>query len=554
MKKILTQTALAALTLTLIGTDVKADKDTTHVTRNIQLLLKNTQSIVPIRNKSDSGDIKDFELEVKEDVIRFSMVSGTVWCGYGDGEVPSNRIRAIGLPEETRLSLGLMHRRGGHSTSQTDFDGVYHAVRNPEFKVTINELENAYNFNSYKKAQIGWPTDFEVPLDKLKNPVGKSAASIDPVSIFDAALTKHVNEGGEKLDFLRSDHNFVVELPITLRTACIGVRGLSDTRSHAYVDKSVQIVFAYKGDKSLHYKPAVSTGGSGNIQNPLSIVKASIKVDPPKSTGICPRTVTASGIIELDHKPAKTRNVQYRFLEDGKPATPWKTVGVAGIDQFKVRHKIKVGKTKSGSLVKGVSKANNGGGIQLNQPQLIKNKPTVAIEAKIGKQKETAVTTYIANCNAQGTIAQDPKPSLNPGTQKPDLTARGQIQIGSVKAPWGGSINLKASDALSNDRRGCQFRFGYDVVNIGKAASGPFLNRLRRDGKVAHKKSLTGLAKASGKNIGGTILLDAGTYPLTLSVDDDKKVQELKENNNVHKVMVTAPSECGGRDGSRHRD
>lgn len=131
--------------------------------------------------------------------------------------------------------------------------------------------------------------------------------------------------------------------------------------------------------------------------------------------------------------------------------------------------------------------------------------------------------------------------------EKPDITSRKGLKIGSVSIPWDGSGELKGTEAIHAGAQDCAFHATYDMSNVGGAATSPaFTNRLRIDGaRVVATNSGLALGPYETKSITTAPSLPVGRHTLELSLDDDGSVAESNEANNRFKVVYELKAPCG---------
>ncbi|MGA7992807.1 MAG: CARDB domain-containing protein [Thermoanaerobaculia bacterium] len=139
--------------------------------------------------------------------------------------------------------------------------------------------------------------------------------------------------------------------------------------------------------------------------------------------------------------------------------------------------------------------------------------------------------------------------AAGPGPDKPDVTSRGGLRIGSVLIPWGNAApaDLKGADAVQSGGQACAFHATYDMTNLGGAAtSPPFTNRLRVDGAgvVATSFALS-LAARETKSITTSPYLPVGSHSIELALDDDSVVAESRKDNNRFRVLYVLKAPCG---------
>ena len=275
-----------------------------------------------------------------------------------------------------------------------------------------------------------------------------------------------------------------------------------------------------------------------------------VNLSMPKTNykGLCPADLKVNALIKTNSAGG---SFKYRFLEDGTPVTGWiNRVFNKNKTSTNVIHHVKAEAPKVLPQQPKGFQMQGQGNAQLN-PQL-QQAPTrkVGIQVKTGEQQisdihEHSVTCITPKITQFGGDKSPVRATLRP-LGKPDLTSRVGITIGSTSSAWGGMLMLSANEALSNNARGCRFRFKYDVVNLGKADSGPATHKLRKGGTVIHTKHGFTVKKNQSKNVSGHITLPHGNYSLSASIDDAKSVAELKENNNKFNVTVKVDQSCGG--------
>jgi hypothetical protein len=133
--------------------------------------------------------------------------------------------------------------------------------------------------------------------------------------------------------------------------------------------------------------------------------------------------------------------------------------------------------------------------------------------------------------------------------ERPDITSRGGLRIGSVLIPWGNAaaVEVKAADASPSGAQACAVNATYEMTNLGGAPTGvPFTNRLRVDGSaVAATSSGLSLNARETKSITTSPSLPAGGHTLELSLDDDGSVAESREDNNRFRVLYVLKPPCG---------
>ncbi len=133
--------------------------------------------------------------------------------------------------------------------------------------------------------------------------------------------------------------------------------------------------------------------------------------------------------------------------------------------------------------------------------------------------------------------------------EKPDITSRGGLRIGSVLIPWGNPtpVEIKGADATLSGPQACAFHATYEMTNLGNVATAPpFTSRLRVDGAtVVATNSGLSLAAHETKSITTSPYLPLGSHSIELSLDDESAVPESRKDNNRVKVLYVLKAPCG---------
>jgi hypothetical protein len=153
---------------------------------------------------------------------------------------------------------------------------------------------------------------------------------------------------------------------------------------------------------------------------------------------------------------------------------------------------------------------------------------------------------------AAATLAAAAALALPPGgavAEKPDITSRGGLRIGSVLIPWGNPVpvEIKGPDATQSGPQACTFNATYEMTNLGNVPTAPaFTSRLRVDGMtvVATNSGLT-LAGHETKSVTTSPYLPIGSHSIELSLDDESAVAESRKDNNRFRVLFVLKAPCG---------
>lgn len=268
-----------------------------------------------------------------------------------------------------------------------------------------------------------------------------------------------------------------------------------------------------------------------------------VSLTPDKNNyqGLCPATIKFTGSIQSNGVGA---NVSYRFLKNSKPVTPFKSLSISpGKKSAKVYYDFIAEDTAAPAKNLAIDKiANNGIGV--NIPLQIKPMPVIELEVKSNNQNLKAKGSFSYTCKEIKPIKATVIKSNNSTTEKADLTSRMGITIGGKSASWGGNIALSDADSSGKSQRGCTYRMKYDVVNIGKEDASGFASHLY-DIAVIHAANNLSRAKHKSSNVSGNILLTGGIHTLTVRIDKPDTVTEINEGNNLFKVKVSVPENCG---------
>jgi hypothetical protein len=153
---------------------------------------------------------------------------------------------------------------------------------------------------------------------------------------------------------------------------------------------------------------------------------------------------------------------------------------------------------------------------------------------------------------AAATLAAAAAFALPPGgavTEKPDITSRGGLRIGSVLIPWGNPapIEIRGADATQSGPQACVFNATYEMTNLGNVPTAPaFTSRLRVDGMtVAATNSGLALSAHETKGVTTSPYLPIGSHSIELSLDDESAVAESRKDNNRLKALYVLKAPCG---------
>lgn len=402
-----------------------------------------------------------------------------------------------------------------------------------------------------------WSSNWK-PMNVSWNP--NSAVRNQAVQACNAELQKRVQAGQNARDVLGKGFSTTIDpYYLGFNFACNDY-GLLRFSRHTYKDAVIQVQCAAHSFPAP--KPQVPSGGGGGFKPALQLTDLDLDATPNNYKGACPKNIPFHGTISTNGAGGE---VQYRFLKDGQPQSPYQKLVLkngekTGQVSYMLQATAPAQQPQQPQQPLGIQGQNNG--VQLNNlPGLAQQVPKIELEARNGQQVLKIQAQYSYTCELpqlQVGILKPAKPGDSGNAGKPDVTSRVGMTIASHSAPWGGVINVGAADASQTTPRGCRFRMAYDVVNIGTAASGPFVSRLFDGGGPAiHTQGGMNLDAGQSAKASGTILLAPGSHLLRASLDDVKQVDESNEGNNLFRITVNVADDCGqgspGRPGTPPR-
>lgn len=155
---------------------------------------------------------------------------------------------------------------------------------------------------------------------------------------------------------------------------------------------------------------------------------------------------------------------------------------------------------------------------------------------------------FLAAAAAAAALALLGSPA-GPAPEKPDVTSRGGLRVGTVLIPWGNAAAaaLRPADAIQSGAQACAFNATYEMTNLGGVATVPaFVNRLRVDGAaVAATNSGLSLSAHETKSIAASPYLPLGEHTIELSLDDEASLAESRKDNNRLRIRYTLAGPCG---------
>lgn len=151
----------------------------------------------------------------------------------------------------------------------------------------------------------------------------------DPAGFVMKAANQHAANGGNKIQYLREDHSYVVKLPIRFEATCqhyirkkIAKKTIYETPDTLEVSKLVNVRIDYKGDKSLIATGGLALGNTGGgaggfntgPQNFISVNSGKFLIGPKNLKGKC----ALEPQFKIELKGAGDGQVKIRINDGGK--------------------------------------------------------------------------------------------------------------------------------------------------------------------------------------------------------------------------------------------
>lgn len=161
---------------------------------------------------------------------------------------------------------------------------------------------------------------------------------------------------------------------------------------------------------------------------------------------------------------------------------------------------------------------------------------------------EFPVLTLPAKSAADRPVVTNLPPLPVHPTGLPDLAVSAQLRIaGKHSAAWGGAVALTDADARAAKAGVCQVAFEHEVRNVGQVPVSATSRRwTNQNHPMAFVADTPALAPGQSVRRVDTLPLQPGPNVLVLGLDDQNKVQEGSERNNVYTVTVNVNGSCGG--------
>lgn len=336
-------------------------------------------------------------------------------------------------------------------------------------------------------------------------------------------------------------------LPATDKPLMAGVvflqcGGLDGDGAHAWQHVKVETIC-----EGYKFPPSAPKPQGLDLAAAFALEAPKLKVEPTPYSGSCPVTLKAEGTLKGNQGQ---KQLQYRWAHNGGLGPVYTTtLNTSGWRSVSTQLK-DIGKAGGGNLKLAQPKPQaQQGGLPLKAHA--DNVHSGQVELRVlpaGEQDwskaKRASAAYQVTCKEAPKPAPDQLSAPQPRPAQIDLSYAPGLTIGSTTGQWGGSLQVDASQAGRQREGRCELRLVYDVMNLGKAAAGAFVSRVREDQQLLHHAAIAGLGGSAQHRVSGLIYLGNGTHLLNLSVDDQQQVGESNESNNKAWVTVEVRN-CG---------
>lgn len=280
--------ALSALVLgSLLSAPAFALKITSDTVDDITLTGVPSAVDVILKDVSGGNSIVAVNVQPQTQTLTFP-VNSVVKCSKSSNGYSHSRV-GFGAFNPTFLDAGVVHHEENPNAGHTTWTGTK----------WITEAAATHNY--------------QVSLNELKNP-GKPSYQLDVLAEFNAAMDNFIQQGGTKLDFLKSNRTIEVERSVSVLGACW--KGFSD-KGYATHTKTVTIRIKYQGNPNL---TAINAQLNGNMANQVQVGKQPMKVTTGQILPHAPNYVGACPVdLKFDVRMNGVGNgqVKYRINEGG---------------------------------------------------------------------------------------------------------------------------------------------------------------------------------------------------------------------------------------------
>ena len=284
-------------------------KYTTELVTEIDLTFPGAAAVITVENGANNKHVSNVDLEVQQNDITFTS-TGSVTCKK---QGAFNSIDFLGAT----LWFGPLAHNG--------FGNVISTAT-----LTDTSYNPAVDDHSGVVEAMG-EYDWVVPLNAIKN--GHPAIRVDPIAEVEAMLQKHIQGGGDPVDFYRNNQETVIQRPLSLSAQC-NKTSLTDYDTQVgYVVEDYTIQIKYVGDPEVFETPQLNAqlqgGGLANEVNqdlPFKLEQATFQPNMPHHIGKCAPDQDPTIRINLQASGGKIGQMDLIVEENGTPV-----YGTAGI-------------------------------------------------------------------------------------------------------------------------------------------------------------------------------------------------------------------------------
>ncbi|WP_085906905.1 hypothetical protein [Kiloniella majae] len=297
-QKILLGASAAALGVSSIASNAvfAASSGNSEYVQNVDLSFPGYAAVINVKNTSGSKSVNNVNLQVQESSIEIEA-DGFVQCG-NDKKITFKDAKIYFGP----LSMFVDDINDNAALYQADY-----------------EVSNKTRIGLGKWMTEGTSGDesFTVPLNQIKN--GHPAVRVDPLEEINKKLQSHLQGGGSKADFYKTDQEVVLQRPVSLAGWCR--KYLSPGHSPwkaGFETKNFTIQVKYKGDPAITDKPLLNAqlgqvGNNPQYNNNQSLLlnQATFQPNMPHHIGKCSEG-TPNPKIRVNYKGAGKGTVRFK--------------------------------------------------------------------------------------------------------------------------------------------------------------------------------------------------------------------------------------------------
>lgn len=310
---------------------------------------------------------------------------------------------------------------------------------------------------------------------------------------------------------------------------------------------------------NCHGTPGPGTP-SNEYDKPFSVSNVNVAVTPKEFVGVCPKDITYHGNFETN----AAGKVRYRFVGNGGFKTELKEMQVPGAGVWHVNGTRTV--TWQNDTYSDYVEALEP--LEAFDPDLplqvvipdeftikglkLSAKKYDRIRLQIYKPYKTQSEDayYTAQCVEPVTLLPvfpPPPRAIDPEPEVPvsDIASREGLVVGNEFTPWGGIIEVDASDAIGTERGRCKFRYRYDMVNLRNHDTQVlFANRLTDQYGMLDYTNQHALFGNESEYVTNHLLLEPGSHLVHLRLDTEQEEFETSEANNNYRATVIVNGTC----------